>query len=101
MTTVDQGMSVEEIERVIAERVVNAIAGYLPFMRRKPTWPFGNCKKVDHMTQDCRNHACARKSTNSRRYECGCLRPRQVCVSNSEVQKRVDKKISTLDERQD
>ncbi|GJT13416.1 reverse transcriptase domain-containing protein [Tanacetum coccineum] len=91
MTTVDQGMSVEEIERVIAERVANAIEAIAIYetktnMARKSisqteqqeckvaenannkrkwegnhngqcTVKFGNCKKVDHMTQDCRNPA--------------------------------------------
>ncbi|GJU78862.1 reverse transcriptase domain-containing protein [Tanacetum coccineum] len=94
MTTVDQGMSVEEIERVIAERVANAIEAIAIYetktnMARKSisqteqqeckvaenannkrkwegnhngqcTVKFGNCKKVDHMTQDCRNPAAAR-----------------------------------------
>ncbi|GJR89574.1 hypothetical protein Tco_0213585 [Tanacetum coccineum] len=84
----------EEIERVIAERVANAIEAIAIYetktnMARKSisqteqqeckvaenannkrkwegnhngqcTVKFGNCKKVDHMTQDCRNPAAAR-----------------------------------------
>nr|GFA86563.1 hypothetical protein [Tanacetum cinerariifolium] len=38
MTTVNQGMSIEEIERVVAQRVANAIQ-LLLYMRRKLTWP--------------------------------------------------------------
>ncbi|GJS70632.1 hypothetical protein Tco_0703473 [Tanacetum coccineum] len=135
MTTVNQRMSVEEIERVVAQRVANAIEAIAIYetktnMARKSmsqteqqeykvaenannkrkwegnhngsssqqnkghklprahtTWPFnkkayagtlplcnrcklhhngqctvkfGNCKKVDHMTRDCRNPAAAR-----------------------------------------
>ncbi|GJV75133.1 retrovirus-related pol polyprotein from transposon TNT 1-94 [Tanacetum coccineum] len=108
MTTVDQGMSVEEIERVIAERVVNAIEAIAIYetktnMARKSisqteqqeykvaenannkrkwegnhngqcTVKFGNCKKVDHMTQDCRNPAAARNQRTHACYECGSLR---------------------------
>ncbi|GJS58727.1 reverse transcriptase domain-containing protein [Tanacetum coccineum] len=108
MTTVDQGMSVEEIERVIAERVANAIEAIAIYetktnMARKSisqteqqeckvaenatnkrkcegnhngqcTVKFGNCKKVDHMTQDCRNPAAARNQRTHACYECGSLR---------------------------
>ncbi|GJT05020.1 putative reverse transcriptase domain-containing protein [Tanacetum coccineum] len=89
MTTVNQGMSVEEIERVVAQRVANAIEAIAIYetktnMARKPisqteqqeykvaenannkrkwegnhnrqcTVKSGNCKKVGHMTQECRN----------------------------------------------
>ncbi|GKA58406.1 hypothetical protein Tco_0757594, partial [Tanacetum coccineum] len=50
-----------------------------------PTWPFENCKKVDHMTQD---------------YECGSLRHFKSECPIVKFQKRVDKKISTPAERQ-
>ncbi|GKB28793.1 putative reverse transcriptase domain-containing protein [Tanacetum coccineum] len=59
MTTVNQGMSVEEIEQVVAHEWL-MLSRLLPFMRQKPTWP---CPIV-------------------------------------KFQKRVDKKISTLSERQ-
>ncbi|GJT91322.1 putative reverse transcriptase domain-containing protein, partial [Tanacetum coccineum] len=54
MTIIDQGMSVEEIERVIAKRVANAIELFAIY-EMKTTWPGENCKKVGHMTQECRN----------------------------------------------
>ncbi|GJS04520.1 hypothetical protein Tco_0321028 [Tanacetum coccineum] len=31
----------------------------------------GNCKKIGHMTQDCRNHVAARNQRNLTSYECG------------------------------
>ncbi|GJT91246.1 putative reverse transcriptase domain-containing protein [Tanacetum coccineum] len=134
MTTVDQGMSVEEIERVIAERVANAIEAIAIYetktnMARKSisqteqqeckvaenannkrkwegnhngqcTVKFGNCKKVDHMTQDCRNPAAARNQRTHACYECGSLRHFKSECPIVKFQKRVDKKISTLAERQ-
>ncbi|GJV91063.1 hypothetical protein Tco_1538876 [Tanacetum coccineum] len=54
MTIIDQGMSVEEIERVVAKRVANAIELFAIY-EMKTTWPGENCKKVGHMTQECRN----------------------------------------------
>ncbi|GJY73880.1 reverse transcriptase domain-containing protein [Tanacetum coccineum] len=134
MTTVDQGMSVEEIERVIAERVANAIEAIAIYetktnMARKSisqteqqeckvaenannkrkwegnhngqcTVKFGNCKKVDHMTQDCRNPAAARNQRTHACYECGSLRHFKSECPIVKFQKRVDKKIRTLTERQ-
>ncbi|GJZ45536.1 reverse transcriptase domain-containing protein [Tanacetum coccineum] len=134
MTTVDQGMSVEEIERVIAERVANAIEAIAIYetktnMARKSisqtkqqeckvaenannkrkwegnhngqcTVKFGNCKKVDHMTQDCRNPAAARNQRTHACYKCGSLRHFKSECPIVKFQKRVDKKISTLAERQ-
>ncbi|GJS98214.1 putative reverse transcriptase domain-containing protein [Tanacetum coccineum] len=38
------------------------------------TVKFRNCKKVDHMTQDCRNPAAARNQRTHACYECGSLR---------------------------
>ncbi|GJX57076.1 reverse transcriptase domain-containing protein [Tanacetum coccineum] len=101
MTTVDQGMSVEEIEQVVAQRVANAIEAIAIYetktnMARKSisqteqqeckvagnannkrkwegnhngqcTIKGGNCKKVDHMTQECRNPTAAR---NQRTHTC-------------------------------
>ncbi|GJX29147.1 reverse transcriptase domain-containing protein [Tanacetum coccineum] len=134
MTTVDQGMSVEEIERVIAERVANAIEAIAIYetktnMARKSisqteqqecklaenannkrkwegnhngqcTVKFGNCKKVDHMTQDCRNPAAVRNQRTHACYECGSLRYFKSECPIVKFQKRVDKKIRTLAERQ-
>ncbi|GJV25492.1 hypothetical protein Tco_1378187 [Tanacetum coccineum] len=87
MTTVNQRMSVEEIERVVAQRVVNAIEAIAIYEtktnmarnhNRQCTVKFENCKKVDHMTQD---------------YECGSLRHFKSECPIVKFQKRVDKKI--------
>ncbi|GJV13365.1 reverse transcriptase domain-containing protein [Tanacetum coccineum] len=175
MTTVNQRMSVEEIERVVAQRVANAIEAIAIYetktnMARKSmsqteqqeykvaenasnkrkwegnhngsssqqnkghklprahtTWPFnkkayagtlplcnrcklhhnGQCtvkfrnyKKVDLMTRDCRNPAAARNQRTHACYECGSLRHFKSECPIVKFQKRVDKKISTLAERQ-
>ncbi|GJU90957.1 reverse transcriptase domain-containing protein [Tanacetum coccineum] len=134
MTTVDQGMSVEEIERVIAKRVANAIEAIAIYetktnMARKSisqteqqecklaenannkrkwegnhngqcTVKGKNCKKVGHMTQDCRNPAAARNQRTHACYECGSLRHFKSEYPIVKFQKRVDKKIRTLTERQ-
>ncbi|GJR66258.1 putative reverse transcriptase domain-containing protein [Tanacetum coccineum] len=59
------------------------------------TVKFGNCKKVDHMTQDCRNPAAARNQRTHSCYECGSLRHFKSECPIVKFQKRVDKKIST------
>ncbi|GJT45057.1 ribonuclease H-like domain-containing protein [Tanacetum coccineum] len=134
MTTVNQRMSVEEIERVVAQRVVNAIEAIAIYetktnMARKSisqteqqeckvaekinnkrkwegnhngqcTVKFGNCKKVDHITRDCRNPATARNQRTHTCYECGSPRHFKSECPIVKSQKRVDKKISTLAERQ-
>ncbi|GKD54383.1 putative reverse transcriptase domain-containing protein [Tanacetum coccineum] len=64
------------------------------------TVKFGNCKKVDHMTQDCRNPAAARNQRTHACYECGSLRHFKSECPIVKFQKHVDKKISTLAERQ-
>ncbi|GKA35920.1 putative reverse transcriptase domain-containing protein, partial [Tanacetum coccineum] len=108
MTTVNQGMSVEEIERVVAQRVANAIEAIAIYetktnMARKSisqteqqeckvaenannkrkwednhnrqcTVKSRNCKKVGHMTQECRNSTAARNQRTHTCYECGSLR---------------------------
>ncbi|GJV16473.1 reverse transcriptase domain-containing protein [Tanacetum coccineum] len=122
MTTVNQGMSVEEIERVVAQRVANAIEAIAIYetktnMARKSisqteqqeckvaenannkrkwegnhngqcTIKGGNCKKVDHMTQDCRNPAAARNQRTHACYECGSLRHFKSECSIVKFQKR-------------
>ncbi|GKA48648.1 reverse transcriptase domain-containing protein [Tanacetum coccineum] len=134
MITVNQGMSVEEIERVVAQRVANAIEAIAIYetktnMARKSisqteqqecklaenannkrkwegnhngkcTIKGRNCKKVDHMTQDCRNPAAARNRRTHACYECGSLRHFKSECPIVKFQKRVDKKISTLAKRQ-
>ncbi|GJS31348.1 reverse transcriptase domain-containing protein [Tanacetum coccineum] len=108
MTTVDQGMSVEEIERVVAQRVANAIEAIAIYetktnMARKSisqteqqeckvadnannkrkwegnhngqcTIKGGNCKKVGHITRECRNPTAARNQRTHTCYKCGSLR---------------------------
>ncbi|GJW56944.1 reverse transcriptase domain-containing protein [Tanacetum coccineum] len=175
MTTINQGMSVEEIERVVAQRVANAIeviaiyemktnlarksmsqterqeykvaenasnkrkwegnhngsssqqnkghklprvhttwpinkkvyAGTLPLCNRcklhhngQCTVKCENCKKVGHMTRDCRNPAAARNQRTHTCYECRSLRHFKSECPIVKFQKCVDKKISTLAERQ-
>ncbi|GJY76987.1 retrotransposon protein, putative, ty3-gypsy subclass [Tanacetum coccineum] len=134
MTTVDQGMSVEEIERVVAQRVANAIEAIAIYetktnMARKSisqteqqeckvagnannkrkwegnhngqcTIKGGNCKKVGHITQECRNPTAARNQRTHTCYKCGSLRHFKSKCLIVKFQKRVDKKISTLSERQ-
>ncbi|GJU77148.1 hypothetical protein Tco_1274218 [Tanacetum coccineum] len=134
MTTVDQGMSVEEIERVVAQRVANAIEAIAIYetktnMARKSisqteqqeckvaenannkrkwegnhngqcTVKGGNCKKVGHMTREGRNPTAARNQRTHTCYECGSLRHFKSKCPIVKFQKRVNKKISTLSERQ-
>ncbi|GJR01184.1 hypothetical protein Tco_0524168 [Tanacetum coccineum] len=86
MTTTNQGISVEEIEQIVAQRVANAIEAIaiyetttsLARMAMSQTKRQGekcapkctNCKKVGHLTKDC-----WRPINNNRRtitcYECG------------------------------
>ncbi|GJV50900.1 hypothetical protein Tco_1446641, partial [Tanacetum coccineum] len=72
MTTIDQGMSVEEIERVVAQRVANAIEAI----------------------------AIYETKTNMALMMCGSLRHFKSECPIVKFQKRVDKKIKTLAERQ-
>ncbi|GJZ36566.1 reverse transcriptase domain-containing protein [Tanacetum coccineum] len=165
MTTVNQGMSVEEIEQVVAQRVANAIeaiaiyetktnmarksmsqtkrqedkvaenasnkrkwegnhngsssqqnkghkvprahttrpinkkayAGSLPlcnqckFHHNEPcTVKCGNCKKVGHITQNCRTPAAARNQQTRTCYECGSLRHYKSECPIVKFQNRVD-----------
>ncbi|GJX76477.1 putative reverse transcriptase domain-containing protein, partial [Tanacetum coccineum] len=101
MTTVDQGMSVEEIERVIAERVANAIEAIAIYetktnMARKSISQTEQqeCKVAENANNKRKN------STNHACYECGSLRHFKSECPIVKFQKRVDKKISTLAERQ-
>ncbi|GJR84138.1 reverse transcriptase domain-containing protein [Tanacetum coccineum] len=175
MTTINQGMSVEEIERVVAQRVANVIEaiaiyetktnisrkaiiqterqedkvaenasnkrewednhngsssqqnkehkmfraqttgpsnqkvyyGTLPLCNRCKLHHNGpctveceNCKKVGHMTWDCRNLAVARNQRTHTCYKCGSLRHFKSECPIVKFQKCVDKKISTFVERQ-
>ncbi|GJW69773.1 reverse transcriptase domain-containing protein [Tanacetum coccineum] len=134
MSTVNQGMSVKEIERVVAERVANAIEAIAIYetktnMARKSisqteqqeckvadnannkrkwegnhngqcTVKGGNCKKVGHITRECRNPTAARNQRTHTCYECGSLRHFKSKCPIVKFQKYVNKKISTLSERQ-
>ncbi|GKE61211.1 reverse transcriptase domain-containing protein [Tanacetum coccineum] len=97
MTTVNQGMSVKEIEQVVAQRVANAIEAIAIYetktnMARKSmsqtkqeedkckfhhngpcTVKCGNCKKVGHITRNCRTPIAARDQQTLTCYECGSL----------------------------
>ncbi|GJX39097.1 reverse transcriptase domain-containing protein [Tanacetum coccineum] len=59
-----------------------------------------NCKKVGHMTQECRNSTAARNQQTHTCYECGSLGHSKSECPIVKFQKRVDKEISTLAERQ-
>ncbi|GJS24502.1 retrotransposon protein, putative, ty3-gypsy subclass [Tanacetum coccineum] len=134
MTTVDQGMSVEEIEQVIAERVANAIEAIAIYetktnMARKSisqteqqecklaenannkrkwegnhngqcTVKGKNCKKVGHITRECRNPTAARNQRTHTCYEYGSLGHFKSKCPIVKFQKCVDKKIDTLSKRQ-
>ncbi|GJT69906.1 reverse transcriptase domain-containing protein [Tanacetum coccineum] len=109
MITVNQGMSVEEIERVVAQRVANAIEAIAIYETKtnmarnhngQCTVKGKNCKKVGHMTQECRNPTAARNQRTHTCYKCGSLRHFKSKCPIVKFQKRVDKKISTLSERQ-
>ncbi|GJT23025.1 hypothetical protein Tco_0892962 [Tanacetum coccineum] len=82
MTTVDQGMSVEEIERVIAERVANAIEAIAIY--------------------ETKTNMARKSISQTKQQECkvaGNANNKSKCPI-VKFQKRVDKKISTLSERQ-
>ncbi|GJX93644.1 reverse transcriptase domain-containing protein [Tanacetum coccineum] len=109
MTTVDQGMSVEEIERVVAQRVANAIEAIAIYETKtnmarnhngQCTIKGRNCKKVGHMTRECRNPTVARNQRTHTCYKCGNLKHFKSKCPIVKFQKRMDKKISTLSERQ-
>ncbi|GJR18589.1 reverse transcriptase domain-containing protein [Tanacetum coccineum] len=109
MTTVDQGMSVEEIERVVAQRVANAIEAIAIYETKtnmarnhngQCTVKGGNCKKVGHITRECRNPTAARNQRTHTCYEYGSLGHFKSKCPIVKFQKRVDKKINTLSERQ-
>ncbi|GJW33024.1 retrotransposon protein, putative, ty3-gypsy subclass [Tanacetum coccineum] len=82
MTTVDQGMSVEEIKRVIAERVANAIEA-IAIYETKTNMARKSISQTEQ--QECK---LAENANNNRK--CPIVK----------FQKCVDKKISTLSERQ-
>ncbi|GKC81503.1 reverse transcriptase domain-containing protein [Tanacetum coccineum] len=126
--------SVLRIERVIAERVANAIEAIAIYetktnMARKSisqtkqqeckvagnannkrkwesnhngqcTVKGGNCKKVGHITQECRNPTAARNQRTHTCYECGSLRHFKSKCRIVKFQKYVNKKISTISECQ-
>ncbi|GJU91137.1 reverse transcriptase domain-containing protein [Tanacetum coccineum] len=111
MTTVNQGMSVEEIERVVAQRVANAIEAIAIYETKtnmarshKPDRTNKKCKGGDcrggHITRECRNPTAARNQRTHTCYKCGSLRHFKSKCPIVKFQKRVDKKISTLSERQ-
>ncbi|GKB50553.1 putative reverse transcriptase domain-containing protein, partial [Tanacetum coccineum] len=87
MTNVNQGMNVEEVERVVAQRVANAIEAIAIYETKTNMAR----KSISHTEQqECK---VAENANNKRKWEGN---------HNGKVmfQKRVDKKISTLAERQ-
>ncbi|GKF38392.1 reverse transcriptase domain-containing protein, partial [Tanacetum coccineum] len=58
-----------------------------------------NCKKVGHMTWECRNPTAAKNQRTHTCYECGSLRHFKSKCPIVKFQKCVNKKISTLSER--
>nr|GEY49611.1 hypothetical protein [Tanacetum cinerariifolium] len=90
MTTVNQEMSVEEIERV-------AYVGSLPlcnqckFHHNGPcTVKCGNYKKVGHIIQNCKTPATAKNQRTHTCYECGSLRHYKSKCPIVKFYKRVD-----------
>ncbi|GKB82389.1 reverse transcriptase domain-containing protein [Tanacetum coccineum] len=135
MTTVNQGISVEEIKQVVAQRVANAIEAIAIYetktnMARKSMsqtkrqeYKCGNCKKVGHITRNCKTPTAARNQRTRTCYECGSLRHyKSECpivkfqnhvdmihgrvmaskpkIMQDAITKLIGKKISTLAERQ-
>ncbi|GJZ51264.1 hypothetical protein Tco_0605779 [Tanacetum coccineum] len=102
MTTVDQGMSVEEIERVVAQRVANAIEAIAIYetktnMARKSISQTEQqeCKVAENANNKRKWEACYKCG-----YEYGSLGHFKSKCPIVKFQKRVDKKIDTLSERQ-
>ncbi|GJX72454.1 hypothetical protein Tco_0309625 [Tanacetum coccineum] len=94
MTTVDQGMSVEEIEQVIEpSEVAKAIRGNCHFMKTKTNMALSHKPDRTTIMQGSKKLTAKRKVEGNHNGNSE--------VSNSEVPKKcVDKKISTLAERQ-
>nr|GEV40914.1 hypothetical protein [Tanacetum cinerariifolium] len=117
MTTVNQRMSVEEIERVVAQRVANAIEAIAIYEtktnlarksmsqterqkekvaenasnKRKPyTVKCRNYEKVGHIIQNCRTPATAKNQRTHTCYEYGSLRHYKSKCPTVKFHKRVD-----------
>nr|GEV65492.1 reverse transcriptase domain-containing protein [Tanacetum cinerariifolium] len=102
MKTVNQEISVEEIERVVAQRVANAIEAIAIYetktnMARKSMSQAKrqkdkceNCKKVGHITRNCKTLAVARNQRTLTCYECGSLGHYKSNCTILKFQNRVD-----------
>ncbi|GKE35072.1 ribonuclease H-like domain-containing protein [Tanacetum coccineum] len=102
MTTVNQGMSVEEIERVVAQRVDNAIEAIAIYetktnmahksmsQAKRQENKCGNCKKVGHIIQNCKTPATTKNQQTCTCYECGSLRHYKSECPIVKFHKRVD-----------
>ncbi|GJR29023.1 hypothetical protein Tco_1105255 [Tanacetum coccineum] len=107
MTTVNQGMSVEEIERVVAQRVANAIEAIAIYetktnMAHKSISQTEQqeCKLTENANNKRKNPTIARNQRTHNCYEYGSLGHFKSKCPIVKFQKRVDKKIDTLFERQ-
>nr|GEX02912.1 hypothetical protein [Tanacetum cinerariifolium] len=86
MITVNQGMRVEEIERVVTQRVANAIEEITIYETKTNMVR----KKVSHIIQNCRTSATAKNQQTCTCYECGSLRHYKSECPIVKFQKHVD-----------
>ncbi|GJY83959.1 hypothetical protein Tco_0497335 [Tanacetum coccineum] len=76
MTTVDQGMSVEEIERVIAERVVNAIEAIAIYETKT------NMARKSISQTEQQEYKVAENANNKRKWEGSLMASQQAIAMN-------------------
>nr|GFA48383.1 hypothetical protein [Tanacetum cinerariifolium] len=96
MTTVNQGISIKEIERVIAQRLANAIEAIAIYetktnlARKSMSQTKRQKEKVGHIIQNCRTPATAKNQRTCTCYECGSLRHYKSEYPIVKSHKRVD-----------
>ncbi|GJT51760.1 hypothetical protein Tco_0977917 [Tanacetum coccineum] len=95
MTTVNQGMSVEEIERVVAQRVANAIEAIAIYKTKT------NMARKSMSQTERQEDKVAENASNKRKWEgVRGFKPKTMQDAIEFVTKLIDKKISTPAERQ-